>query len=592
MNEQNTGEDLSGTENGAFSLDDLARIEAEELANQEEIRQKKEEARLEAERMANLKVQAVGDYATRTDFANELKSIEYEIEENHANEIQKRLGQVDQLRLDEDAKKTESTKNDAEFAAITENLNRVKHLVFEDGDESRPKDGVLGRTKEAFEIIKKEFNIITATRSEIMATITQISNTKDIADREIKAYHELVVKQQELTDKIKSLEENPALVEILIQEANTEKELRQDVKDALKREVRRETPQERIDFIGKITDQFLDEEFKARGIEGIKNHQDKLNAKKYVVDNMIDGFTINDASKLAFGEGIYGFHEKKDKIFAGKLLQNLVGNYGDSGATSRLMAQTILGESAAARPTDMFQKAIAESAKIHLNTLNLLRSTAIGQGETQTFNSLTVGFEGFYKLQRLDNDLRATGEFSVNKDNSAITPIDATKKQKAKINKDFQANLEQAQQIAKELKEKQEKARVERIGAIEKEIERLTVARERSQKLKQELNELGSSASYEKTAQDLENELNGIDESISGYENELNKVGWLERRRLNGEIVRLNKVKQESSNKLAVLKVKIEDIKKKEEEFWTSDDDTQIDLMIKRLQNELNGLKR
>lgn len=504
---------------------DLDQIERDELAYQEQIRLAKEEVAQEELRQANLKVKAGQDYGVRTDFMNQLKEIEAGIEEAHANQILERMAQADTLRDSQKSKQAELDGYDKVYVAAQEALSRIEKLI----SEADPEKGVSHQTEEVYEIVKKEYDEVVKNQADIIAEIEQINNQL-ISDETLAKYNALVESQLKLKDELEALEENPELVEILVSETKNENELRQKLKQKAIFEVARNGSPERQDFVEKIVDQFLTEEFEARGIDNIKNHTQKKLEMDAIVNGIMEGFNIDNIEVLIHGYQIPNFDDKKDKIYAGKLLQNLIGGYGTGNGTTDFAEWTISGINTGKVDYVKSQKSIASAIKIHLGTFNFIRANAIGFGQTDFGNKITVGFEnsqyGGNIWPSLENKLRETRELKIDYNQGPILPIDATPAQENKIKKEYEANLKAAQELVQVVKEKKEKARLDRITQIENEIQQIKDMEKKIEEIDAQLNDWGELAPKMKKYDEMSALRRVVEEQISTNEASLLKAGW------------------------------------------------------------------
>jgi hypothetical protein len=568
---------------GRINLD---QIEKDEFAYQEEIRLAKEEAIKVQLLKDSLKLKAGQDYGFRKDFINQLKEIEAGIEEAHANQILERLAEANALRNVQKNKQDELDGLDMVYVAAQEALKRIEKLMC----DADPEKGVSHGTEEAYEIVKKDYDEVVKNQADIKTEIEKI-NIKLISDETSIKYNALIESQKKLRDELRALEENPNLAELLVEESTTEKELRQEVKNALFREITGELPKERINFIDKIVDQFLGEEFESRGIDDLKEPYEKMAAKKVLAKDIINYLPYKNPKQLINGEGIDNFYNKKGNIYTAKLLQNLVGNFSDANETSKFMVRVELGEGEAMASSLEHRKALAKVITIHLGTLNLIRATKFGIDKVGKGNIVTIGFndEKNSKLKRLENDLRESFAFKIDINGGPILPLETSLAKENKIKKDYEIDMKAGQELAIEMFNNQENIRLEKINSIEREIDSLKKTAERIKLIDNKLAELGDSGEKKVKIAHYISEIAAKEALLKDNQLKLSKAIF--KSSLNAERVKLIESKNMYESNIKLLQSKIENINHLSEERINLPKNHGIDSTLAELQDKLEALK-
>lgn len=584
MSERNMGDEVSAPRK-RFSPAEMDSLLALENENQEKLRLDRE-AKIKADQDAlELKSKAVLSYPQWHNFRNELKQIEKSIAEYHAGDLDEISANVNEITKNKEAQEAALFEIDKDYASLQVRLSDMAQF-FENGDKDQPKEGTLSSTIELYNAALEDFKEITKDKGEIETTIKQINNTKELTENQIADYDQLVEDQRALSEKIKALEENPELINLTVEEAKNEQGRRNLVKNAIVRKIPYGIEPERAEFIGKIVDQFIAEEEEARGISKIDDRGNKIIRQQEFADGLINGFNITDLNVLV---------KAGDDTQAAKLLQGLIGGISkaDYMPTSQLLVMTKMGGGAMATTPENYFKVMGERAQRYLETLNLLLASSQGCAEVGLADTITVGFNP-EQVKQFRRDLKNANSLSVDINGGPIVSADASERQKAKINKDFQANMAEAQNLAQGLKEKMEQARKERIGVVEKEIERLMGVLKRFEEIDLKLKDLGDLPEKQAKVRDFTQRIKIKDGQLLNNKSDLEDVpNWKywERNKFEKEQANLEADKKLYTVNLVTLEENIEEIQKLQEEHFALGEVEQINQALRGLQNELAGLK-
>lgn len=486
MSEVETGGEAPGEEENP--IDDIDKVIAAQQAHEARLVAEAQAKAEEEARQVELRTHAGVDYGIRTDLLIESSQVQRDIDEAHAANFNERLAQANELSESKTKKNEELAKCDAEFASATLRFKRIEAAV-----NSVPSEQILQETQALYEDTESKLKAVTKTRAEIVATIDQIKS-KMITAEEMTKYNSLVARQEEIAEQITALEENPALVELLNEEANTENQCRNQLKDAVIAKIMGFTGRnpERATFVKKMVDQFLTEEFAARGINQIRDQHERIQSMDHLTNNLIVGLGIDDIQLLVHGWDIPNFKERKDQFYASKLIQNLVGGYGSMDATLNFAEWSEHGIDSQGDPVYRREspQAIASVVKKHLGTFNLLRATCLGLGKSQLQDKITVGFRGDWQ-QAIDSQLRHPDQkLEVNWGGGPIIPTDATASGKAKIQAEYDKNFQAAKEFSEQYLQKQEETRLQRITDVEKEVVRLQGQLDRAAQINDRIKQL------------------------------------------------------------------------------------------------------
>lgn len=563
-----------------FNINEILELEKENQRNLDAAR----EAKVLAEKQAKeLEIKANESYSSWHNLKNELKQIEKNIAIYEAGEVDSINQNIDQLIENKTSQEAALFETDADYTALQFNVNKLSEF-FENGDATRPKEGTLSSTIELYNSVLEEFNEITNKRNEIIETIRQVENEKDLTDKQLNEYRQLLESQKKLSEEIQTLEENPELVKLTVEQAKNEQARRDLVKEALVKKMPSGSVPERIEFIGQIVDQFMIEEEEARGISKIDDRQTKSIRQRELVDGLINGFNITNRDQLMNAGA---------DTNAAKLLQSMVGGLGkmDTEATAHLLVKTELGGGAVTVTPQRYNEVMGQAAQRYLETFNLLLASTEVFAKNGLTDVITPGF-GIIEARRLRLDLKNSSLLNIDFNGGPILPAGATEKQKAKLIKDFQVNTEEAQKLAQELTEKTEQAKKEKIEATQKEIDRLTSLLKKVEKASQELDELGNLDENEKKAEQMENQLVRIEKSLIENQDKIDNIGPMSplyRRKLNQERDDLLESQRIYRKNLDMSKAEVAKINELQDIYIENGDGDQIRQSITKLQGELDG---
>lgn len=574
----------------------LEEIEAAQLDHEQKQQSLRDEEAATLARQNELKAQAGQDYATRADLVYESRQILQGIEDAHAAQIEERLAEVDRLGKSQTEKEAELAQGEEEFNALSDRFNRISAMIVRIKGKG-PESDIAETTSQALKEAQSNYDALSAKRSLVIDQLEKIKTGRQITDAAVAHYHLLIERQQQIAEQLTALEENPVLVELLADEAKNEGQLRVQFKrEALTAaETYSKMNPERQALVEKLVDQYLTEEFEARGINGIKDPHQKMERKRDLVQHMAYSFTIDDTQRLAYGYNIDNFDVIKDQIFAGKFLHNLIGGFGSENGTAGFAEWAVNGINTGReepRNSPRHQHAIAEGVYRHLGTINLLRANSLGLDKGPLRGRITVGFESW---QNIENELRQTGELTVDLGEKPIIPVNASPGQKARIERGYEENFQAARELSQTIAQKQEKDRLERITAVETEVKRLQGLLERAKEIENHIRQLGDVSQFGARLSNARASLHDKEIDLKTNQADLDHTGslsFLRRGKLEQEIGRLESAKSVNQREVERFEKILEDIEKLKAEKAEIGDTYKIEQTIRKFEDELTRTRR
>ena len=450
-----------GTEDPTPSFEELqaAQHEHEEgLEKQEDEKKKEEKARAGAE---------VG-YGERQEALGEARAVQGQIDQLKHERIQERIASRGKLRESEIAKERELEGVNGTIAEIDGQLKKIQSLVTgKDMDKVAP-------------AVKQELERVLAKKEEVTQQSNALANeigkmkSDEISDDEIRGYQNLRDRVEELSGKVSEIEGNPYVIERLMEEAETENKIRNRVVDATIYGKHTSSSDVWSDFAKEATQLFLSEEFASRGIDAIKDPQEREAAMKKVAGEIMQGVA---------GSTDWAEDRMSPSRASGRLLKNLTGNYGTLDGTLGFMASA---ENAVDRYGDKIDEEKMQAAvSKHLKTLNLIRGYSSGIGDRYQRHAL--GNNGGKLWRSFDSEVRRYG-FTTSPE-GALIPRGAEGEAVKAVDEFFSKKRNQAVGIDRQLwqaekteTEKEISERRDRLAELKKQFAEAEDVEERIQK--------------------------------------------------------------------------------------------------------------
>jgi len=500
----NGGQDLS------VSRVDLQKLKIAQDQKDQEIGKKSQLQQKEDEAQKALQTKAVADIERRGPILAELKSLQTEVDLFKSQQIEEKIKNAQKLKESKKSKEEELSKTESELTQINNDLQEIKELIG-DKKETELADEII----EALSKIELTKNEIEKRLGELIEEIKNIE-AELVSEDQIKTYQEILKRIEELNTEIDRIESNPYVIEQLIEEANSENELRDTIIDAVLSKISYGNKEKR-EIFSQLTQIFLTEEFDFNGFNQIKDKSEREEAMKNLIQEILvflktpnlelpKKFKTNLNSVSSYGR-------------AGIVLKILTAGYGsvaNLGRFSSLGIETRGDKNEKIKSNEYIQS--------HLGALNYLRAISFVvksiQGDLD--QNVIDKFLSSYVFQaqdwkNLDQQLYSR-EFIVFPD-GPIFPAEATDSDRKKIQEKFDVDFNNFQKLIQEFIAK-ENNKIEteiknieaEIDGLKKEIDQLTLLLTQA---KEQLNE------YRKS----ENEFLGIEREIKELKDQLNKVG-------------------------------------------------------------------
>lgn len=533
----------------AFDIEALKKAqEAHDRALKEA--EDREAAKAEDERIAQS--QAGGDRESREAVLKELKQLQAEADELEEARIKERLAASAKLKETELAKQAELEATTGDFTALSERLNAVRALVA-----GKKEAEIATDVREAITQLEVAKAPLETTARELTGELEKI-RADQVSDEQVKRYHEIQAGLSKLNQTVAELESNPYLIELLVAEAETENELREDIVQAAvaRSETYWRTNEERRKFDEQVAERFLSEEIEARGINLIADRRARKEALEQLAQGMISGMRLGGVQEIYHQGG----GQKQVDALTGLALLNLVGGHGTLSGTTGFLRMSEAGFSPTAWQDQVAEKkAEAQAIHNHLGSLNLLR--AYGTGMPRFYDRVLTANRSPHEWEQFDRELWGLANVDPKlgidtRKSGPLIPRNASAAEKKAIEKDFERNRKQAEALEAKLTT-QERGRLgKEIEELTGRLESLRELRTRQEEAKRSLKRDGfeqgvASQSYDwrqiqeslKSAgqklDSAQDQLQGTEQNLARYREALGKLGALslrEKGRLKGQI--------------------------------------------------------
>lgn len=544
-----------GIEDQLPDIEKLRRLQAEEDAK---VAEKKKQEETEAQ----LRARAKEDLKKRESALKELALLQAELDKLRAARIEERIERSKALRESEAAKEAELQRVQNELKRLEEWLEEVSSLV-----KGRRKEEIAEEVKTALDKAQKRKKELEEALSNLEQELKSI-RAELVSDDEIQKYQQLLERIDSLNNQIAEIETNPYVLELLFAEAKEENEIR----DLVVREaVGFERDPKSAEFIERVVQRFLTEEFEFRKFNEIQDPTERLEAMRRFAFDMA---TIVGGIADSTGSVDLAYPQKASEgALAGVLLKNLVGKLGTLYLLLTLLERVASSRHSAGEPRD--KSITIPYINQHLGTLNFLRALAYGlkvygqdilghrlsKGEWDKFN---MEFSRYYSK---DYD----GIYS----NGPLIPSNVDEATKERIRAEFEKTIKEIQAWERSEVEREKIELVGRIAEHEakiQDLERLLSEIESEEKrLSQKEQEIKQAEeeikSKKRELANVQMQITNLQTELAKLESQLDSLGplsWIKRRQLQKEINNKQKDIRELEKKKEELEA---DIKKKNEEL-------------------------
>lgn len=433
-------------------------LKAAQQAHEEELRQKAEQEEAVSAQKAQQKDKAQEDYEPRMDLIAEQEALKQEVKRMEAEKIQERAEETKTLKETEYQKQQELTSSKAELDNLEEELRQVQELVA-----GKKEDEIAVPVKEALKELSKQIPEAKRKHLEISSILEGVRSGQ-VSEEELIKYRESKDKIAELEAKILEMESNPEMVEMMMAEAKEEWKGRKEIVDEVFRFNRAFGNEEQKKALEQLTQEFIDEEISALGINKIRNTEERQKAEKDTMKHLALGI------KFKYGDIKTDNDYQEAGQRAGDALKYLTDSHWNTDNTiNALLREMPAGKVYKSqddynKDTEGKRKRMNSAIERHLGTLNLMRAYDSGMKEYK--KDIAPGSDGRDRLGQLATEISYKSDFSAYHE-APILPKDAAPGQKKEIEEIFLKNKKKAEVL-------EEKLRGDEIQQLAGEIERAT----------------------------------------------------------------------------------------------------------------------
>jgi|GEM_PF-4504593 len=451
-------EEILEMQRKAKALEEQVRADAKNAATAEE-----EAARVDAENSARIPE----DYARKAALLREGGNIHGETfgvgeRRNWTEKLeQTEAGQVQQL---------ESVKSDA--AVCQERVAKIEEAA---GDYKMPPEvkSYLASTKNRLD----ELTI----QAEVLSKELEKTRGKKVTPEEEQRFQRLQSETGKIYSTLDTIDENPKMVEIMVNEAETEGEKVNEVVNYASRlipwQYLKALP-EKEKYIDELTRIYWREECQALGIDTVANPKDKLRLINELARNMILGLENSN---------YFPDNNSKQQAYSGKMLGSLLGVKGSTFAYPNSNMAGGYGDNLSG-PGNEHESGFSKWISVHQNSVNFARAFAAADAGNYAQNMQTVaGLREDDWHSYIDSDIIQTGKFEIDEKTGAILPKNADEGEKELTRQTVESVKERARGVYAGIKERVRAEKAEQIAKIDQAIAELKALEAQAVKIEIEL---------------------------------------------------------------------------------------------------------
>lgn len=356
------------------SIEELERVQAEHEA--ERARLEEEAARRQAEE-AEVKRRAAPLAAEHRERVRAARGLHRDIRTKESGGVIQRMEQTEALRVEEIGLVADLETRAAEFEKARQYLARVEQLAA-------GKEDIADQVQRTLVAAQEQVGTLDGPVRDLEARLKNVRE-RQISPQEAAEYRALQEKMAETIERIHEISQDPHVMEVLMNNAETEEGIRQEFLDAALRENGWRTEGVRADIVSRATQRFLTEEIDRAGINALTDPATHREALRALANNMLVGLQTyrppdESAERL-------DTDEERRRFYSGVVLKALVLQPGLLESLPDYLARSETGQkqdpygrlkheerkAQAAGAVEAFNEAVGK----HLETLNMLRAYAL-----------------------------------------------------------------------------------------------------------------------------------------------------------------------------------------------------------------------
>lgn len=445
------------------SVEELRKIQE---AHEAKIRGEKEEQEVEETSQRQLKQQAGENREKRVDILDELKPLDAEIKKLQAEAVEERMAQAEQLKGTKQEKAAALAGLKGEMMGAQERLAATRALIAGKTAEQVAPDVIetIKRMEDGLGVMQGKLQVLEGEIAQIEKTV--------VSDEEVARYRDLLRQSQLLNNEIDQIESNPALIELMQQEAKEQGNAREVIERAVlaKSEAYRGgfPSKERTAFVKEVIQTFISEEFARRGFGQIRDEGERQRAMNALAYGIMEG--VNKDYEAIGHERDY---TKQDQYLTAMALRTLTGSHGTVDGMPGFIGRAQEGH------LDIFNPRVperdrqfqSEAIRAHLRTINLIRGYAFGMKDSHNREDIVRSFGGWkgFDVNMLPRDFRSSPD-------GPIVPRDADPALEKQIQEEFEAVRKKVTVMDERLVAEREQAKQEAIAEFQAQIAEIDAA--------------------------------------------------------------------------------------------------------------------
>lgn len=534
------------------NVDEILAAQKEFEAQQQ---RQKEEDEANAAHESELKVQAGDDYIAREGVRTDLKVADTELKNMESDNIEGRIAITEAKKEERLAKEEELEATNVQLSELETRFQTLEGVASQAQEKGL---GISPELSEAIEELGASLEQLKGQAGAISADIEAI-RTQEVPDKETQRFISVKSEVAKLDGRMKELESNPALVEMLHDEALVQNQLIDQIAaTAIEKPGYgpRNYSRERNDYVQTVCIKFFQEEIASSGIDQISDKDERIAALRKLAQNIMKGLRENNSQHIFDMNRELSSSEAREQ-FAGLGLTNLIGVHGTGEAALTHLSSSELFPGYGSEHIELGRQQAAEvsQAKIHLGTLNFMRAYATGIG--RSIAPVVMGTA--YSINDLDSHYQYANELGLVIEGQPILPKDLSEQEKQAITDQFQKDLERGRGVAEQRYKTDKEANEKLLAELQ---EKLTSAQKEKEDLtssKATLERHGNQYELALKIDDLKTNLASQNDKLRSLQLKLNSLGtlsFLAKRNINIDIEIASGIISNIENQLTELKTK------------------------------------
>lgn len=520
---------------------DINEVLAAQAVHEEAERAEKEAESARLKHEEDLKNRAGEDYALRTETMATLRTKDQERSELVNSGIEHKIDRQDEVVENITSREEQLRKVQKQLAELGANIGLLTTRAKSAEQEGL---GLAPALSQALQDLQNQQRELTS-ESEAFITDLEAMRQEQVSDQQVQHYHALLVEIAKLADEMGNIEQNPALLELLRNEAEVESALVQQFVGIIEQRNRsyRHSDDDRTAFLNTLCRRFFEEELEHRHLNDLPKPSERIQAMRALATNLEAGLKqagigdmINDHNNGQLGD-------HADEQLAGLALANLAGIHGTGDAFlthgGNIGLPSRFGREHSQEIDRLTAQPATDYVKVHLGSINYVKALADGF-EYQVATDVIGNAKGIGAAN--DRDW-AHNELGMLRKNSPILPTDLPPAQAEKIRDRYNQDRERAQAISKKRLEDEITSLNNQLGQLETnaaEVKQYEVRLANAQREYESMGGYNAQYDFDSQLRDIEYKIGNLNGHKKDAQRRLVTANIFSRKRIQIEISKLD----------------------------------------------------